>query len=171
MRMPPVLLLGRSPSAIVSQGVSWWIYVGRLVLLVSPAPLVLLAAASPLRRAPQGCLATGCLLLGGLVPLKRVGGTWWPLPPDYLLPGRPGPRKTALESPWWRAPRGRLLPRRQGRQGPSKVVRLWHHAAGLPVLGRRVPLTAPAAPWGRAPPVLLDRKSTRLNSSHLGISY
>src|ERR1017187_510986 len=187
MRMPPVLLWGRSPSAIVPQGVSWWICVGILVLLepsaapvpVSPwrrAPLGCLmpgclgplkTLAAPWRRAPQGCLvpavvrswrrAPGCLLpgsllLGCLVPLKRVAAPWWPLPPDYLLPGRPGPRKTALESPWWRVPRGRLLPRRQG---PSKAVRLWHHSSGLPVLGRRVPLTAPAATWGRPPLVLL----------------
>src|ERR1017187_2519600 len=90
--------------------------------------------------------------MGRLVPLKRVAAPWWPLPPDYLLPGLPGPRKTALESPWWPLPRGRLRPRRQG---PSKAVRLWHHASGYPVLGRRVPLTAPAAPWGRPPLVLL----------------
>ena len=39
--------------------------------------------------------------------------------------------------------------------GPSKAVWLWHHASGYPVLGRRVPLKALVAPWGRAPLVLL----------------
>src|ERR1035438_6735290 len=36
MRMPPVLLLGRSPNATVPQGSLWWICAGKLVLLVSP---------------------------------------------------------------------------------------------------------------------------------------
>src|ERR1035441_9801186 len=103
MRMPPVLLSERSPNANVPQGVSWWICVGRLVLLVPPAPLV------PAEAASLGCLVPRCL----------------------------GPLK-ALAAPWRRTPRGRL---RQGRQGPPKAVRLWHHASGYPVLGRRVPLT------------------------------
>src|ERR1039458_420070 len=138
MRMPPVLLLGRSPSAIVPQGVFGWIYVGRLVvLLVPPAPLV------PAEAASLGCLVPRCL-----GPLKALAA---PTPPDCLAPGPLGPWE-ALASPWWRVPRGRLLPRRQG---PSKAVRLWHHASGLPVLERRVPLKALAATSGRAPLVRL----------------
>src|ERR1019366_6832984 len=102
MRMPPVLLSGRSPSVSVPQGVSWWIWVGRFVLLVPPAPLVQAEAASPWWRAPRGCLVPGCLepwkavgrpwrrglvclLLGRLVPLKVLTAPWWPSPPDYLL--------------------------------------------------------------------------------------
>ena len=61
MRMPPFLLSGRFPSASVPQGVFGWICVGRFVLLVSPAPLAVLSESPPWRRAPQGCLATGCL--------------------------------------------------------------------------------------------------------------
>src|ERR1039457_1822925 len=99
MRMPPVLLLGRSPSAIVPQGVFGWIYVGRLVvLLVPPAPLV------PAEAASLGCLVPRCL-----GPLKALAA---PTPPDCLAPGPLGPWE-ALASPWWRVPRGRLLPRRQ----------------------------------------------------------
>jgi hypothetical protein len=180
--MPPVLLSGRFPSVSVPQGVSWWIWVGRLVLPVSPAPLVPAeAAVSPRRRAPRGCLAPGSL--GPRTP--AVAAPWWP-----SLRGRRGPLEAAphcrraplgcpvppvvhswrravppecllpgplvpwevLTSPWWRGPRDRLLPRRQG---PSKAVRLWHHGSGLPVLGRRVPLKALEAPWRRTPLVPL----------------
>src|ERR1035441_7303065 len=140
MRMPPVLLSGRFPSASVPQGSFWLICVGRLVLLVPPAPPV------PAEEASLGCLVPRCL-----GPLKALAAPWRRTPPDCLAPGPLGSWEV-LASPWWRVPRGRLLPRRQG---PSKAVRLWHHASGLPVLGRRVPLKALAAPWGRAPLVLL----------------
>src|ERR1035441_1115364 len=121
MRMPPFLLSGRFPSAIVPQGVSWWIWVGRFVLLVPPAPPVL--AVSSRRRAPWGCLVVGCLgplkaalvppwrrASGRLLPGSLLPGTLMPLkvlvapsPPDYLLPDRPGPLK-ALAAPWRRSP-------------------------------------------------------------------
>src|ERR1035441_8238902 len=121
MRRPPILLSGRFPSAIVQRGGSWWIYVGRFVLLVPLAPPVPAGAASPWRRAPRGCLvpgclgplkaavrlwqrALGCLLPGCLLPVKAaLAAPWWPSPPDYLLPGLPELLK-ALASPGRRAP-------------------------------------------------------------------
>src|ERR1035437_460398 len=137
MRMPPVLLWGRSPSAIVPQGVSWWICVGILVLLEPSAPPV---PVSPWRRAPLGCLVPGCL-----GPLKTLAVSWRRAPQGCLVP--------AVVRSWRRAvPSECLLP---GRQGPSKAVRLWHRASGLPLLERRVPLKALVAPWGRAPLVRL----------------
>ena len=118
--MPPVLLSGRSPSAIVLQGVSWWICVGRLVLLVPPAPLVQAEAALPGRRA-----SLDHLVPGRLGPLRAAVRLWRRSPPGCLLPGRPGPRK-ALAASWWRAPPRCLL---QGLLGPWKAaVRSWRRA-------------------------------------------
>ena len=100
--MPPFPLSGRFPSASVPQGSYWWIYVGRLVLLlVPPAPLALLEeATSPWGRAPlgwlmpgfrgpltaavrlwqraSGCALPGSLLAGMLMPLKVLAAPWWP---------------------------------------------------------------------------------------------
>src|ERR1019366_4727047 len=144
MRIPPVLLWGRSPSAIVPQGVSWWICVGILVLLEPSAPPV---PVSPWRRAPLGCLVPGCL-----GPLKTLAVSWRRAPQGCLVP--------AVVRSWRRAvPSECLLP---GRQGPSKAVRLWHRASGLPVLERRVPLKALVAPWGRAPLVPLPPRTAGL---------
>src|ERR1035438_2266621 len=97
MRMPPVLLLGRYPSASVPQGVSWWIYVGRrVVLLVPPAPLV------PAEAASLGCLVPRCL-----GPLKALAAPWRRTPPDCLAPGPLGSWEV-LASPWWRSTTGSL---------------------------------------------------------------
>src|ERR1019366_783878 len=144
MCMPPVLLSGRFPSATVLQGVSWWICVGRLVLLVPPAPLVQAEAALPGRRA-----SLDHLVPGRLGPLKAAVRLWRRSPPGCLLPGRPGPRK-ALAASWWRAPPRCLL---QGLLGPWKAaVRSWRRAplrCGLRGLG--VPLKVLVSPWWQPP--------------------
>src|ERR1019366_3275260 len=99
MRRPPFLLSGRSPSASVPQGSFWWIWAGRFVLLVPPAPLVPAeAAASPWRQAPRGCL----------VPLTAAVRLWR-RSSGCLRMGRPGPLKALVVSPWRRAPPRCLL--------------------------------------------------------------
>src|ERR1019366_4678078 len=181
MRRPPFLLWGHFPSASVPQGSSWWICVGRFVLLVPPAPPVPAEAASPWQRALQGCLLPGCLgplkaavrlwrrasgcLIGRPVPLKALASPWWPSPPDYLLPDRPGPVK-ALATSLRRAPPRCLL---QGLLGAWKAaVRSWRRAAPLGCVLRRlgVPLKVLVSPWWQppdgclAPPVAPWRRAT-----------
>src|ERR1039458_8226839 len=148
MRMPPVLLSGRFPSASVPQGSFWLICVGRLVLLVPPAPPV------PAEEASLGCLVPSCL-----GPLKALAAPWWRVPRGRLRPRRQGPSKAvwlwhrasgypvlgrrvplkALVAPWGRAPLVLLL---QGLLVPWRAaVRSWWRAilgCGLPCL--RVPL-------------------------------
>ena len=158
--MPPFLLSERSPSASVPQGSFGLICVGRFVLLVSLAPLV---AVSSRWWAPLGCLLLGRLMLlkaaGRLwqcaLPclrlMPRKAAPWWPSPPDYLVPGLPGPLK-ALAASWRRAPLVLLL---QGLLVPWKAAaRSWRRAVplgcGLP--GLRVSLKVLMSPWWQPPP-------------------
>ncbi len=133
--MPPVLLSGRSPSVTFPLGSFGWICVGRLLLLVSPAPLLLLETmTSPWRLAPLlGCLvprplvktavrfwrrASGCLPRGHLMPLKALAASRRRPPLGCLALGLLGPWN-ALASLWWRVPVGCLM---QGRLEPSKAA-------------------------------------------------
>src|ERR1039458_8682400 len=140
MRMQLILLSGRSPSASVPQGSFSWIYVGRLVLLVSPAPP---AAVPPRRRAPRGCLLPGCL-----GALTAPAAPWWPSPLVRLPPGRLVPWRAAARS-WWRA---LLCCERPSRRVLLKVLvsPWWQPPPDCLAPGRLGALTTVMASWRRA---------------------
>src|SRR5205814_8593691 len=100
-----------------------------------------------------------------------------PRPTPLLLSSPPPPPPTPTLFPYTTlfrsrgerlrpSPQQRAISRRTGHRPPDPVADPRHRMAGTPV---RVPRTTTHR--HRHPVSRIDRKSTRLNSSHLGISY